>query len=61
MPQTFSSAGEFEDDAPAPETPSPGQAQASTDALDALLDEIDDSIQVNAAQFVRSFVQKGGQ
>jgi len=33
----------------------------STDALDALLDEIDDTIQTNATQFVRSFVQKGGQ
>lgn len=61
MPQTFSSAGEFEDDVPPAETPPPGAAQASTDALDALLDEIDDSIQVNAAQFVRSFVQKGGE
>jgi ubiquitin-like protein Pup len=63
MPQTFSSAGEFEDDVPPPvePPPSPGAAQASNDALDALLDEIDDSIQVNAAQFVRSFVQKGGE
>jgi len=61
MAQTFSTSGGFEDDAPAPVTPPPGQAQASHDALDALLDEIDESIQVNAAQFVRSFVQKGGQ
>lgn len=61
MPQTFSSAGEFEDDAPPPDAPGAPQAQAGTDALDALLDEIDDSIQVNAAQFVRSFVQKGGE
>ena len=62
MPQTFSSAGEFEDDVPPPDAPPPpGAAQASNDALDALLDEIDDTIQVNAAQFVRSFVQKGGE
>ena len=61
MPQTFSSAGEFEDDVPPPDAPPAAQATAGTDALDALLDEIDDSIQVNAAQFVRSFVQKGGE
>lgn len=62
MPQTFSSAGEFEDDVPPPDAPTPpGAAQVNNDALDALLDEIDDSIQVNAAQFVRSFVQKGGE
>ncbi len=50
----------FEDDAPEPEPPAPA-AQASTDALDDLLEEIDGSLQVNAEQFVRSFVQKGGQ
>jgi ubiquitin-like protein Pup len=61
MPQTFTHSGEFEDDVPPPDAPPPGQSQASTDALDALLDEIDDSIQVNASQFVRSFVQKGGE
>ena len=39
----------------------PAAAAATTDALDALLDEIDGSLQINAEQFVRSFVQKGGQ
>ena len=29
--------------------------------LDSLLDEIDDVLEVNAEEFVRSFVQKGGQ
>jgi prokaryotic ubiquitin-like protein Pup len=29
--------------------------------VDALLDEIDDVLEVNAEEFVRSFVQKGGQ
>lgn len=61
MPQTFSSSGEYEDDVPAPEVPPTASATASTDALDALLDEIDDQIQVNASEFVRSFVQKGGE
>jgi len=29
--------------------------------VDALLDEIDDVLEENAEQFVRGFVQKGGQ
>lgn len=61
MPQTTSSSSPFEDDAPAPDAPSAPAALVTTDALDALLDEIDDTIQTNATQFVRSFVQKGGQ
>lgn len=35
--------------------------QAQTDAVDALLDEIDVTLEQNAEQFVRSFVQKGGE
>ncbi len=61
MPQTTSSSSPFEDDAPEPDAPAAPAAQANTDALDSLLDEIDDTIQSNATQFVRSFVQKGGQ
>lgn len=61
MPQTHASGQPYEDDAPEP-ADAPGGAKAeSTDALDSLLDEIDDSLQTNAEQFVRSFVQKGGQ
>ncbi|MDN4473129.1 ubiquitin-like protein Pup [Demequina zhanjiangensis] len=59
MPQVNASGQPYEDDAPEP-APAPAQ-QASTDALDDLLDEIDGSLQVNAEQFVRSFVQKGGE
>lgn len=59
MPQTHATSEPFDDETPEP-TPPPAQA-AATDALDALLDEIDGSLQVNAEQFVRSFVQKGGQ
>ena len=29
--------------------------------VDAILDEIDDVLETNAAEFVQSFVQKGGQ
>jgi ubiquitin-like protein Pup len=32
-----------------------------TNELDALLDEIDGVLEVNAEEFVRSYVQKGGQ
>ena len=60
MPQTTSSSSFFEDETPDP-APAAPVAQAHTDALDSLLDEIDDTIQTNASQFVRSFVQKGGQ
>jgi ubiquitin-like protein Pup len=32
-----------------------------TDDVDALLDEIDDVLEENAEEFIRSYVQKGGQ
>jgi ubiquitin-like protein Pup len=38
------------------------ERKAALDAdVDSLLDEIDDVLEVNAEQFVKSFVQKGGQ
>ena len=41
---------------------SDAERKAALDAdVDALLDEIDDVLEVNAEQFVKSFVQKGGQ
>lgn len=61
MPQTHSAGQPYEDDAPEPEPGAAASSTASSDALDDLLDEIDGSLQVNAEQFVRSFVQKGGQ
>ncbi|WP_061966058.1 ubiquitin-like protein Pup [Demequina aurantiaca] len=59
MPQTHSSSQSHEDDVP--DAPAAPTQAANTDALDDLLDEIDGSLQVNAEQFVRSFVQKGGE
>ena len=47
-----------EDAAPAPAAAS---AQARNAEVDALLDDIDDILEVNAESFVRGFVQKGGQ
>ncbi|WP_435300125.1 ubiquitin-like protein Pup [Timonella sp. A28] len=50
---------EHEDETPAPEAQP--QATQSDVEVDALLDEIDDVLEVNAETFVRGFVQKGGQ
>ena len=45
--------------------PSPGggsaASQANTADLDSLLDEIDSVLETNAEEFVKGFVQKGGQ
>ena len=49
------------DDAAAP---APGAAQAHqqiSDDLDSILDEIDGVLESNAEEFVKQFVQKGGQ
>ncbi|MEX0913375.1 MAG: ubiquitin-like protein Pup [Demequina sp.] len=61
MHQTHASGQPFEGDDADDNDGVPAQASASSDAIDDLLDEIDGSLQVNAEQFVRSFVQKGGQ
>lgn len=37
------------------------KAEEIKDDLDELLDEIDDVLEQNAEEFVRSFVQKGGE
>ncbi|WP_449385281.1 ubiquitin-like protein Pup [Cellulomonas soli] len=54
-----------EDDEPVEGVPTPPPSAASAQArdaeVDALLDEIDDVLESNAEQFVRGFVQKGGQ
>jgi ubiquitin-like protein Pup len=54
--------------APARETDEVVEAPASTDAgeklkadIDDLLDEIDEVLESNAEDFVRSYVQKGGE
>jgi ubiquitin-like protein Pup len=43
-----------------PPADSAHKAEIDSD-VDSLLDEIDDVLEVNAEEFVRSFVQKGGQ
>ncbi|MEZ2371372.1 ubiquitin-like protein Pup [Arthrobacter sp. RCC_34] len=49
-----------ESDAPAPAAPA-AQASEATQGVDDLLDEIDGVLEQNAEEFVRGFVQKGGQ
>lgn len=51
------------DDDGEPEVGPAAQArpQQSDEEFDSLLDEIDGVLEVNAEEFVRSFVQKGGQ
>lgn len=63
MSQQYGSSFDREDETPEPETPAPagGSAQAHTADLDSLLDEIDSVLESNAEEFVKGFVQKGGQ
>jgi ubiquitin-like protein Pup len=49
---------EPDDEAPVPTAP---QTQAKDDDVDAILDEIDEVLESNAEEFVKGFVQKGGQ
>lgn len=51
---------EQEDVEPAAKTSAPSPSELDAD-VDALLDEIDEVLEVNAEDFVKSFVQKGGQ
>ncbi|MGG5257129.1 ubiquitin-like protein Pup [Phycicoccus avicenniae] len=48
------------DDGGAPE-PGPAAATAQVSEIDDILDEIDGVLESNAEEFVRGFVQKGGQ
>ncbi|MEW1980066.1 ubiquitin-like protein Pup [Citricoccus sp. NPDC079358] len=67
MSQQYGSSFEREDDSAngpdADPTPAPTGAagQTSTADLDSLLDEIDSVLETNAEEFVKGFVQKGGQ
>ena len=54
-----------EDEAPVAPPSGDAEAQASKekldDDIDAILDEIDEVLESNAEDFVRSYVQKGGE
>jgi ubiquitin-like protein Pup len=59
-PQSHDS--QVEDEIPeAPPVAPEAQASAATQGVDDLLDEIDGVLESNAEEFVRAFVQKGGQ
>ena len=45
----------------APETDVAERKEALDGDVDAILDEIDDVLEVNAEDFVKSFIQKGGE
>jgi ubiquitin-like protein Pup len=45
----------------APPAPAAPTTQARDEDVDAILDEIDDVLESNAEEFVKGFVQKGGQ
>lgn len=49
------------DETPLPPAADAPEAQARTEGVDDLLDEIDGVLEQNAEEFVRGFVQKGGQ
>lgn len=59
-PQTQVTAGGGDNNDDAAEAQA-GQAQLNTTGTDDLLDEIDGLLETNAEEFVRSYVQKGGQ
>ena len=50
-----------DEDAPEPAAPAAPAAQSRDAEVDSLLEEIDEVLESNAEQFVRGFVQKGGQ
>lgn len=43
------------------DTPAPVAPQVQTGEIDSVLDEIDSVLESNSEEFVRGFVQKGGQ
>jgi ubiquitin-like protein Pup len=45
----------------APESDVSERKEALDDDVDAILDEIDDVLETNAEDFVKSFIQKGGE
>lgn len=60
-PQTQASSGGGDKDGSGDDAFQAGQAQLNTTGTDDLLDEIDGLLETNAEEFVRSYVQKGGQ
>ncbi|NEG54249.1 ubiquitin-like protein Pup [Bifidobacterium platyrrhinorum] len=65
MPQQFAQAGGSQQERPqdAAQENQGGQTRSDVefDALDAVLDDIESTLETNAEEYVKSFVQKGGE
>lgn len=62
MSQSYKQPQHKDRDADATPAPQPAvQSEKLTDDVEAILDEIDDVLEVNAEEFVANYVQKGGQ
>ncbi|MBF4765198.1 ubiquitin-like protein Pup [Nocardioides islandensis] len=59
--QPKKSSEEVTQDEVAPESDVAERKEALDDDVDAILDEIDEVLESNAEDFVKSFIQKGGQ
>ena len=59
--QPRKSSEEVEETEVAPEEGVAERKEALDDDVDAILDEIDDVLETNAEDFVKSFIQKGGE
>lgn len=59
--QVSAGGGRRDDDEAIEQTPGAGTQQVNVTGADDLLDEIDGLLENNAEEFVRSYVQKGGQ
>ena len=59
--QPHKSDDEVEETQTAPESDVAERKEALDDDVDAILDEIDDVLESNAEDFVKSFIQKGGE
>lgn len=57
-PQSYANGGNNDRDDAVSQA---GQVQINTEGVDSLLDEIDDLLESNAEEFVRAYVQKGGE
>lgn len=53
--------GDGDEEQAAPETAGQERREKLGEDVDAILDEIDDVLEENAEDFVRAYVQKGGQ
>jgi ubiquitin-like protein Pup len=59
--QRSRSAEEVQDETAAPSAEVAARKDALDADIDAILDDIDEALETNAEEFVRGFVQKGGQ